>query len=253
MEKGSFEAVRVSERVWWVGAIDWNLRDFHGYATPRGSTYNAYLVLGDTVALIDTVKAPFRDEMLARIASVLDPKKIRLIVSNHTEMDHTGCLGDVIDMVKPERVVASEMGAKALPEHYHWSHAVTPVKDGESLSLGNLTLRFMETRMLHWPDSMVTHLAEEHVLFSQDAFAMHLASNERFTDEVPSDVIEYETAKYFANILMPFSARIPKVVEKVRQQGLDQGDHARWQPIAGVHHVAPILLGQSDDPDLATD
>src|SRR5512133_1125436 len=94
--KEAFKAVQVTEDVWWVGAIDWNIREFHGYQTKRGSTYNAYLVMADKVTLIDTVKAPFYEEMMARIASVVDPGKIEYIVSNHSELDHSGCLPEAI-------------------------------------------------------------------------------------------------------------------------------------------------------------
>jgi flavorubredoxin len=220
MTSNKYPAHQVSPHVYWVGAIDWNLRDFHGYATPRGTTYNAYLVMADTVTLIDTVKAPFRDEMLARIASVVDPQKIRCLVSNHAEMDHSGCLPWLIEHIRPEQVVASAMGVKALQDHFHWTHEITAVKDGETLSLGNLTLRFMETRMLHWPDSMFSYVEEERLLFAQDGFGMHVASNERFADEIDPAILEYEAAKYFANILMPFAPRIAKVLEKVQAAGL---------------------------------
>jgi len=94
-------------------AIDWTVRDFHGYLTSRGTTYNAYLVLADKVTLFDTVKAPFKNELLARIASVIDPSDIDYIVSNHAEMDHSGCLLDVVREVKPEKVFASQLGIKA--------------------------------------------------------------------------------------------------------------------------------------------
>ena len=110
----SFKATKVAEDIYWVGAIDWGLRDFHGYATDRGTTYNAYLIVGDKVTLVDTVKAPFRDEMLSRIASVVDPAQVSFIISNHSEMDHTGCLPDVIRAVEPKKVYASVMVVKAL-------------------------------------------------------------------------------------------------------------------------------------------
>ncbi|MCU0722345.1 MAG: FprA family A-type flavoprotein, partial [Planctomycetes bacterium] len=214
----AFQAVKVSDRVWWVGAVDWSVRDFHGYQTSRGTTYNAYLVMADTPALIDTVKPGFLGEMFSRIASVTDPSRIRVIVSNHSEMDHSGCLPETVARIRPDKVLASKMGARALQDHFGPSFAATPVADGETLSLGNATLTFLETRMLHWPDSMVSYLAEERLLFSQDAFGMHLATSERFADEVPDDVLNAEAAKYFANILTPFSPLILKLLERV--QGL---------------------------------
>ena len=216
-----FKAVKVTDSVYWVGAIDWGLQDFHGYLTGRGTTYNAYLILADKVTLIDTVKRPFKDEMLARVASVVPPRRVDYIVSQHAEMDHTGALPEVMDAIAPERVFASPKGAEALSDHFHLGGPVTPVADGEVLSLGNRSLTFLETPMLHWPDSMVSYLPEEHVLFSQDGFGMHLASSERFDDELPADVLAHEAAKYFANILLPFAPLVTKVLARVADLGID--------------------------------
>lgn len=214
-----YQAVKISDHVYWVGAIDWAIRDFHGYTTPHGSTYNAYLVMADKITLIDTVKAPFMDEMLSRIASVVDPSKIDYIISNHSEQDHTGCLWQVAELVKPEKIFASAMGVKALGEIFHKNNSIEAVKDGQSLSLGNMDLKFMETRMIHWPDSMFSYLEKDGVLFSQDAFGMHLATFERFDDELAADMLEYEAATYYANIVLPFSPQVLKTLEKVAASG----------------------------------
>ena len=216
----SFGAVKISEHVHWVGAVDWEIRDFHGYATDRGTTYNAYLVLADKITLIDTVKAPFRDELLARIASVVDPSDISIIVSNHSEMDHSGCLPDVVGLIQPDQIFASKMGAKALQSHFHGRFDVTPVEDGGTLSLGDVELQFLETRMLHWPDSMFTYLSADELLFSQDAFGMHLASTERFDDGVDEGVLYDEAARYYANILMPYSPMVTKLLARVKELDL---------------------------------
>jgi len=217
--KDIYSAVKVSEHVYWVGAIDWAIRDFHGYTTPHGSTYNAYLIMADEITLIDTVKAPFMDEMLSRIKSVVDPSQIKYIISNHSEMDHSGCLPEVIDLVKPKKVFASTMGAKTLKELFHDQREIIPVKDGETLSLGNMELTFMETRMIHWPDSMFTYLAKDQLLFSQDAFGMHWATLERFADELPAANLEYEAATYYANIVLPYSPIVLKALDKVVATG----------------------------------
>ncbi len=214
-----YPAIRISEHVYWVGAIDWSIRDFHGYTTPHGSTYNAYLIMADKITLIDAVKAPFMDEMLARVASVVDPSKIDYIVSNHSEQDHSGCLLKVIDQVKPEKVFASAMGVKTLKEIFHDPYHILPVREGETLSLGNMDLQFMEARMIHWPDSMFSYLAKDGVLFSQDAFGMHLASLERFADELPADQLTYEAATYYANIVLPYSPVVLKALEKIAATG----------------------------------
>ncbi len=217
MRKG-YNAVKVSEHVYWVGAIDWNVRDFHGYATKSGTTYNAFLVMAERPTLIDTVRSQFSEEMFSRIASIIDPGDIQYIVSNHSEQDHSGSLAAAIEKVKPERVYASYMGKKALKEIFAIED-IDAVKDGETVSLGNMALTFLETKMLHWPDSMFSYLPEDRLLFSQDAFGMHLATSERFADQIDSALLEYEGARYYANILLPYSHLIPKLLEKV--QGLN--------------------------------
>ncbi|MHC5053700.1 MAG: FprA family A-type flavoprotein [Planctomycetota bacterium] len=216
-----FEAVKLTDRVYWVGAIDWGVRNFHGYLTSRGTTYNAYLVLAEKVTLVDTVKAPFFDEMMTRVASVIEPAKIDYIVSNHSEMDHSGAFPSAIAAVGPEKVFASPNGVKALADHFHMGRDIVAVKDGDTVPLGDMTLTCLETRMLHWPDSMVSYLAEEKVLFSQDGFGMHLASTERFDDELDPAVLEQEAAKYFANILLPFSPIVKKLLARLGELKLD--------------------------------
>jgi Uncharacterized flavoproteins len=217
--KNIYSATKVTDNVYWVGAIDWTIRDFHGYTTPHGSTYNAYVVMADEITLIDTVRAPFKDEMLSRIKSVVDPSKIKYIISNHSEMDHSGCLPEIIDIIKPKKVFASAIGVKTLKELFHDQHEIIPVKDGETLSLGNMELIFMETRMIHWPDSMFTYLAKDQLLFSQDAFGMHLATLERFDDEIPAATLEFEAATYYANIVLPYSPIVLKALDKVAVSG----------------------------------
>jgi flavorubredoxin len=219
--KQLLKAVKLTEKVYWVGAVDWEIKNFHGYLTERGTTYNAYLVLDEKITLIDTVKAPFRDELLARISSVIDPEKIDYIVSNHSEMDHSGSLPDMIKIVNPEKVFASPMGEKNLKAHFGNDLKIDVVKTGDSISLGTNTLSFVETKMLHWPDSMITYLSGEKVLFSQDAFGMHLAGLKLFADEYPDYVIEWEAAKYFANILMLYSSQILATLDALPGLNLD--------------------------------
>jgi flavorubredoxin len=216
----SFQAVKVTDRLYWVGAIDWELRNFHGYATSRGSTYNAYLLVADKVILFDTVRAPFKNEMLARIASVIEPSRIDYIVSDHSEMDHSAIVPEMIALAKPEQVIVSAKGAEALREHFHIDYPFTVAKDGERMRLGNVELQFFETKLLHWPDSMFTYIADEKVLISQDMFSMHLASGERFDDQVNSEILRFEAAKYYANILMPFSGIVVRALDKLEQNHL---------------------------------
>jgi len=213
-----FKAVKIEESVYWVGAIDWALSDFHGYRTDRGTTYNAYLVLGDKPVLIDTVKARFKDEMLSRIASVVEPREIAYVISNHSEMDHTGALPWVIQHLEPEKVFASGMGVKALKAHFGID--AVPVANGEKMNIGGVEFLFAETRMLHWPDSMFTYMPKKGILFSQDAFGMHLASTERFADEIQEKVLFEEGAKYFANILLPYAPLVLKLLSRVGEMGI---------------------------------
>jgi flavorubredoxin len=216
-----FKAIRITDKVYWVGAIDWNIRNFHGYATHRGTTYNSYLILADKITLMDAVKAPYKDEMLSRISSIIDPSKIDIVISNHSEMDHSGCLFDIIHQVKPEKVYVSAMGEKALKNHFHIADTLTVVKNGDIVSLGNMNVTFLETKMLHWPDSMFSYIAEEKMLISQDAFGMHLASFERFDHQIDESILKYEAAKYYANIILPYSTFVTNLLKTVKGMNLD--------------------------------
>ncbi|MBP5403735.1 MAG: flavodoxin domain-containing protein [Elusimicrobiaceae bacterium] len=214
------KALQISPHVYWVGAIDWNLRDFHGYATTRGTTYNAYLILSEKPTLIDTVKKPFYHEMLARIKSVIDPQKIEIIVSNHAEMDHSGALCEVVQEMQPTAVYASAMGVKNLQAQLHPSFEIKPVKTGDKIDLGSDTLSFVEARMLHWPDSMLAYLVKEDVLFTNDVFGMHLATSKLFDDENDEEIWMQEARKYYANIVLPYSDIVTRFLGQVQQMGL---------------------------------
>ncbi len=211
--KDSFQAVKISDNVYWVGAIDWSIRDFHGYLTSRGSTYNAFLIVADKITLIDTVKSSFKNELIARISSVINPEKIDYIVSHHAEMDHSGSLTDIIELTNPEKVFASKTGVRVLQEHFDFNMPITPVQNGETLDLGNMKLTFYDSKMLHWPESMISYLHEDKILFSQDGFGSHLATFERFSDEVNENLWIEEAAKYYANILLPYSKLILKLLD----------------------------------------
>ncbi len=212
--------LEVAEGIFWVGCIDWNIRDFHGYSTKQGTTYNAYLVMDEKITLVDTVKKEFADELLSNIAQIVDPKKIDYVVANHTEMDHSGGLTRVMHRIGEDKpLYCSKTGHKNLPQHYQTKWNYQPVEDGGELSIGKRTLAFMETRMLHWPDSMFTYAKEDKILFSSDAFGQHCAGLERFDDEIGEDIMPH-AKKYFANILLLYSPLILKLVEKVQEVGL---------------------------------
>jgi flavorubredoxin len=213
--------VKLTDNVYWVGAVDWDVRDFHGYSTNRGTTYNAFLIMDEKITLIDTVKKSLKGDMLARIKEIVDPEKIDYIVVNHVEMDHSGSLPDMVELIKPEKIICSKMGEKALIQHFHredWPYEIA--KPGENVSLGEKTLAFLETRMLHWPDSMFTYLVEDQILFSSDAFGEHLGTSERFDDEVDQAILMEEATKYYANILTLFSPLVKKLIAQVTEMNL---------------------------------
>jgi len=209
-----YEAIKITEHVYWVGAIDWDLRNFHGYNTLRGSTYNAFLILGDKPVLVDTVKAPFFQEMMSRIRSIIEPEKIQYIISNHSEMDHSGSLPQAIEVIHPEKVFASKMGDAALQAHFHKNFNITEIASGQKFNLGNSKFVCLETRMLHWPDSMFTFFENDGVLFSQDGFGMHLATTNFWASQHETGILRYEAAKYFANILLPYSTMVLKLLDQ---------------------------------------
>lgn len=213
---------KLAEGVYWVGAVDWDVRDFHGYSTDRGTTYNAFLIVDEKITLVDTVKKPFKNDLLDEVRKYVNPEDIDYIVVNHVEPDHSGALPEIMELVQPEKLICSPMGEKALQAHYHnnsWPYEI--VKSGDEVSLGKKTLSFLETRMLHWPDSMFSFLKEDGILFSSDAFGQHYASSQRFDDESDLGVVMHEATKYYANILYLFSPLIKKLLQTVEEANLD--------------------------------
>ncbi|MGZ3591044.1 MAG: FprA family A-type flavoprotein [Thermodesulfobacteriota bacterium] len=213
------EKVELKKGIYWVGAIDWNIRDFHGYSTPFGTTYNAYLILDEKNVLVDTVKAPFYLEMLGRISEIIDPSKIDVVISNHVEMDHSGSLAQIVERIGKPIVITSERGQKGLTKHYKKSFNFKTVKSGETFSIGHRTLTFVEAPMLHWPDSMFTYIKEDQLLLPNDAFGQHFASCQRFEDEMGDGVMKH-AAKYYANILWPLAPLILRKVDEVVKMGI---------------------------------
>jgi len=213
-------AVPVTPDIHWVGAVDWNLRDFHGFDTPHGSTYNAYLVMGrDKIALVDTVKTAFVPELLERVQSVVPLEKIDYIVVNHVEPDHNSGMRLVAAKMPNAKIVASAGGVRGIEGYHGSADDVTAVGVDDTLDLGDLTLKFMPMPMVHWPDSMFTYCPERACLMPNDAFGQHLASSSRFADEVGLDLAVEELIVYYANILMPVSAQVAKAVSKVIEAG----------------------------------
>ncbi len=212
--------VSLADGINWVGVVDWNLRDFHGYATRRGATYNAYLIQDEKTALVDTVKYTFSNELLRNICEIVDPAQIDYIIINHLEKDHSSSLPIIAKYAKNATIVASPRGKDAIIEHYGADFCIQTVKTGDELKLGKRTLRFVEAPMVHWPDSMFTYVVEDKILMPNDAFGQHFATSERFNDQVDEHVLMEEAKKYYANILMPLAPIITRKLEEVTKMGI---------------------------------
>ncbi|MCB2192178.1 MAG: flavodoxin domain-containing protein [Deltaproteobacteria bacterium] len=214
--------VEIKDSIYWVGAVDWNIRDFHGYSTYKGSTYNAYLAKDEKVALFDTVKKPFYLDLVHRLHNLMDPTDIDYLVVNHMEPDHSGSLKEAIETIKPEKIYTSVMGAKSMAGYYNVENwPIETVKTGDVLNLGKHSVHFLEARMVHWPDSMFSYIPEEKLLISNDGFGQHWATSERFDDEVDNGELMRQAAKYYANILLLYSPLIAKLLGKVAEMGLE--------------------------------
>ena len=205
----------------WVGYVDWSVRDFHSYETKRGATYNAYLIQDEKTALIDTVKYLYTDQLLANVASHVALDSVDYIVCNHAEPDHASGVADVMNACPNATLVCNAKCLETLQSYLGGTYSdgspwrVQVVTNGETLSLGKRTLQFLFTPMVHWPESMMTYAQEDKLLFSMDAFGQHLASSERFDDEVSLDLLLEEARTYYANIVMPYSRQVLQQLEKL--------------------------------------
>ncbi len=204
----------ILNNIYWVGFVDWNVRDFHSYNTTRGATYNAYLIQDEKTALIDAVKAPYTQNLLDNLAELTELKSIDYIICHHAEPDHSGALPTLLSLCPEAKVVCSEKALDSLGGYYDtsdWNFEV--VKTGDTLSLGKRTLTFLETRMVHWPDSLMSYIPEEKLLFSMDGFGQHYSSSARFDDEVNIEEVMEEAKTYYANIVMPYSPQVLKTLQ----------------------------------------
>ncbi len=233
------EAMKIGEGIYWVGAIDWNLRNFHGYETEKGSTYNAYLIIDEKITLIDTVKEGFENEMLSRIRSVIDPAKIDIIISNHAEPDHSGAIPFMKNIAKNAQIYAAfGAGVKDLTAYYG-DLGYIGVKAGETLSIGKRTFTFVPTPMVHWPDNMVSFMAPENILFSNDAFGQHYASDERLDTECDLPEAYIQARKYYANIVQPYGMQTGKALNALA--GLEISAICPSHGIIWTKHIPEIM------------
>lgn len=208
---------KISETVSWVGKIDWELNKFHGeeYSTHKGSSYNSYLIRDDKTVLIDTAWEPFAKEFVANLKKEIDLNKIDYIIMNHSEIDHSGSLAELMKEIPNTPIYCTKNGAKIIKGHHHKDWNFVEVKTGDTLDIGKNKLIFVEARMLHWPDSMMTYMSGENILFSNDAFGQHYASELMYNDKVDNDELYNEAIKYYANILTPFSKFVINKIEEV--------------------------------------
>jgi len=253
------KTVELKTDIHWVGAIDWAIRDFHGYITPNGSTYNNYLILDDEITLLDTVRHDFAETTIENIRSLVDPAQIKNIVINHIENDHVTSIDKIMELTPKATIYITERGKKGLARFFHLSRwDIKTVKSGDTLKIGKRTLLFIETPMLHWPDSMMTYLKEDKILISQDAFGQHLASAARFDDEfiACASLVELEDAvvDYYANILMPFGQLISAKIEEVQKLGIeidmiapDHGIIWRKDPMKIITMYLDMANGKADE------
>ncbi|MBC8587216.1 anaerobic nitric oxide reductase flavorubredoxin [Paratissierella segnis] len=208
---------KITDKVTWVGKIDWELRHFHGdeYSTDRGSSYNSYLIKDEKTVLVDTVWQPFGQEFIANLKKEIDLNEIDYIIAQHSEVDHSGALPLLLKEIPGTPVYCTSNGKKILQGHYHEDWNFVEVKTGDTLDIGKSTLTFVEARMLHWPDSMMTYMSGENILFSNDAFGQHLASELMYNDLVDQCELFEEAIKYYANILTPFSTLVTRKIEEI--------------------------------------
>ena len=209
---------KLKDNVYWVGARDWEVKQFHGneYSTHRGTSYNAYLVMGEKNVLIDTVAENATPILLKRIKDHVDLCDIDYVIINHAEPDHAGSLVTIMEQCSNAQLIASEKGVESIRETFHKNWDIKTVDTGDELDIGGgEKLQFINARMLHWPDSMFTYMPGKNILFSNDAFGQHLSSWNMFNDEVDTCELEQEALKYYANILTPFSRMVTRKLDEV--------------------------------------
>ena len=216
------KAIEIKQNVYWVGAKDWNLREFHGYNTPDGSTYNSYLIMDDKITLVDGVKAYMSSEQIARVKSLVDFAKIAYLVVNHVEQDHSGSVPEIMKLAPQAIIVTNAAGKMALEAHFDttgWQYHI--VKTGDVLNIGKRNLSFLTTPMLHWPDSMMTYVAEDKLLLPNDGFGQHLCCEALLAKDYPNDLVVKAAKSYYANILFPYGMQAEKALSSAAEMKLD--------------------------------
>ena len=213
---------QITKDVFSVGVIDWNMRSFHGntFITKNGVTYNSYLINDNEPALIDVVHKGFEDEFIKNILDIISPEKIKHVILNHLEPDHSGAIEYMAKVLKNAKFYGTAKLKEGLLKYYDLNIEINVVKTGDKINLGSNTLTFVEVPMVHWPDSMITYCPEKKILFSNDAFGQHIATNKTFTDEIKQDILWQEVTKYYANILWPLGPMIEKSINNLLTMNL---------------------------------
>lgn len=215
-------AKKITEKVTWVGKVDWELNRFHGdeYSTHRGSSYNSYLVRDKKTVLIDTVWLPYDKEFVSHLKQEIDLNEIDYIIMNHNEIDHSGALPELMREIPHVPIYCTKKGEAIIRGHYHQDWNFVNVKTGDTLDLGTVTLTFIEASMLHWPDTMFTYMSGENILFSNDGFGQHFATESLFNDKVVQEELYYEAAKYYTNIMTLYSPMVTRKIKEIMTMNL---------------------------------
>lgn len=213
---------KINDKVLWVGKTDWELKKFHGneFTTTQGSSYNSYLIKDEKTVLIDTVWLPYDIEFVNDLKKEIDLKDIDYIIIQHGEVDHSGALVELMNEIPNTPIYCTANGIKSLKGQYHKDWNFIPVKTGDTLNIGENTLTFIEAPMLHWPDTMFTYMDKENILFSNDGFGQHLASEYLYADEVDQSDLYGQALTYYANILAPFGIMVKNKINEIQKMNL---------------------------------
>ncbi len=235
--------LKITNKVSYVGKIDWQLRKFHGeqLTTNRGSSYNSYLIQDKKNVLIDGVWGPFAKEFVDNLQKIIDIKSIDYIVALHAEPDHSSALADVLEIIPNTPVYCTANGVKSLKGYHHKDWNFVPVKTGDKLDIGASALTFIEAAMLHWPDQLMAYLDSDKILFSSDAFGQHFATEFMYDDCVDNSELIFEAMKYYANIVAPYSKKVTQKLEEIAKFNLPIGIIAPAHGVMWKHNPNLIL------------
>ncbi len=233
----------IKDGVYSVGCVDWNVRHFHGstFTTNRGVTYNSYLIMDEKITLIDAVHKDFFNEFAENIKQIVDPSKIEVIIINHIEPDHSGSFPELVKLCPNAKFYGTEKARLGLLKYYGVTGDWTSVKIGQNVNIGKRTLDFIDVPMIHWPDSMFTYSAFDKILFSNDGFGQHYATNKVFDDEVDLGVLFYEARKYYASILWPFGQLITAKLNAIQKMNLQIEIIAPSHGLVWRKHIPEIM------------